>query len=166
VQEERPRAAHRPPEGGRALKRPALEALPHLERLEALRLKEVELLELALDELHAELARVDRRARHQRGHDPRHRADVVLVPVRDDERLDLVLPLREEGRVRQDLLHAVVLHTRRGGASAHGNGAACSRSIGCVLPEQVRRETYRGSSDVREAAERAGAATAWRITAE
>lgn len=39
---------------------------------------------------------------------PGHGANVVLVAVRDDQRLNLVAPLVQEGRVGQDLLHAEV----------------------------------------------------------
>ena len=45
---------------------------------------------------------------------PGQGANVVLVAVRDDEGLDLVPPLVQEGAVRQQLLHAVV-----GEAAAH-----------------------------------------------
>lgn len=39
---------------------------------------------------------------------PGHSADVVLVRMRDDHRLNLVTPLVQEGCVWQNLLHAVV----------------------------------------------------------
>lgn len=65
-------------------------------------------LQAPLDELHGEAARVNGCGWVQGGYDPGQRPDVVLVPVGDHHRLNLVPPLRQERGVGQDLLHAQV----------------------------------------------------------
>lgn len=58
------------------------------------------------------------------GAHPGHGADVVLVPVRDEHRLNLVLVLRDERHVGKHLLNAqfVVAAGRRGQKGSVGPG--------------------------------------------
>jgi len=60
---------------------------------------------------------------HRAAPHPGHGADVVLMPVRDDHGLDLVAPLGQEARVRQDLLHAQVREAARGPTLSAGAGS-------------------------------------------
>jgi hypothetical protein len=68
------------------------------------------LFELRLDERQRHGGAVDRAVEER--HHVRHGADVVLVPVRQDQRLDLAAPRFEIGEVRDDQVHPELVGVR------------------------------------------------------
>ena len=97
------------------------------------------LLQLGLDERERQRRRVDRSV-HER-HDVRHRADVVLVPVRQHERGDAPVLLQVR-HVRDDAIHAEQL-----GIGEHDAGVDDNRRL-------VPREREHVHAELAESAER------------
>ena len=78
------------------------------------------LFELRFDERQRHGGAVDRAVEER--HHVRDGADVVLVAVREDERLDLVAPRLEIGEVRDDQVHAELVGVREHDAGVDEDG--------------------------------------------
>ena len=126
------------------LERPGLGDLADLEHLE-LRLAQLVLVELGARHRDRQLAAVGDRdlVLAELAQDPRQRAEVVLVAVGDDERLDVVRALAQVREVRQDEVDAHHLRRREAQAGVDDDDPAVvldDRHVLADLAEPAERE--------------------------
>ena len=143
------------------LERPGLGALARLEHDEV-GVADLSLLQLRAHEAESQRAAVDRLGNTQLAKHVGHRADVVLVSVGEDHRVDVVLALPERGEVRQDEVDAEHLGRRKHHSRVHDDDPPIAFDGGHVLadlPEPAQRQdldlAHRPSSAISWSASRA-----------
>ena len=98
--------------------------------------------ELATDEAKRQL-RADQRDVLALAEEVRHPADVVLVRMREDDRLDLVQPVLDRGEVRQDQVNPGLIRLGEEHAAVHDEqapGALKDRHVAADLAEPAQRD--------------------------
>ena len=128
-------------------------ALPHGERQRG----DAVLAELGLDERERQL-RADQRDVAAQAQQVRDRADVVLVAVREDDRLDVVEPVGDVVEVRQDEVDAglVVLGEQHAAVDdEQAAGVLEHRHVAADLPQPAERDDAQGALRAGRAAGRA-----------
>ncbi len=113
---------------------PGLDLLPRREVLER-RVAELVLVELRADHPDRQLAAVDHRGRAELAQNVGQGADVVLVPVGEDDRLDVVHPVAQVGEVGKDEVDPEHLGGREHQAGVDDDDAACVLDHGHVLAD-------------------------------
>jgi hypothetical protein len=135
---------------------------PEVDRLGALDVGEVGLLEAVLVELrarhgHRQRPAEDRDVDGQLAQDPGQRAEVVLVAVRDDDALDVVDAVAQVVEVGQDEVHAHLLGRREPQARVHQHDAVLvldDRHVLADLPQAAEGEDAQRAAHAAQASAR------------